>query len=89
MTLRSEAKPLAWGIGLFLVLYHLPVDAPRFGAAVHEALALTRWYAREHVLLCLVPAFFIAGGISVFVSQGAVMRYLGAGARKATAYGVA
>jgi len=89
MSLRGEWKPLLWGVGLFLVLYHLPVDAPRFDGAVHEALALTRWYAREHVLLCLVPAFFIAGGISVFVSQGAVMRHLGAGARKTAAYGVA
>ena len=46
-------------------------------------------YAREHVLLCLVPAFFIAGAISVFVSQASVMKYLGAGASKPVAYGVA
>ena len=65
------------------------MGSARFDGAVTEALALTRWYAREHVLLCLVPAFFIAGGISVFVSQAAVMKYLGAGARKVTAYGVA
>ncbi|MFO7610554.1 MAG: permease [Candidatus Krumholzibacteriia bacterium] len=89
MTLRSEAKALAVAVGVFVAFYHLPVGNPRFDGAVHEALALTRWYAREHVLLCLVPAFFIAGGISVFVSQGAVMKYLGAGARKVTAYGVA
>jgi uncharacterized membrane protein YraQ (UPF0718 family) len=86
---KSEARVLGWGIGLFALLYHLPVGHPRFDGAVHEALALTRWYAREHVLLCLVPAFFIAGAISVFVSQTAVMKYLGAGARKVTAYGVA
>ncbi|MBK9472898.1 MAG: permease [bacterium] len=67
----------------------MPIDAPRFNGAVHEALALTRWYAREHVLLCLVPAFFIAGAISIFVSQASVMKYLGAGAPKAMAYGVA
>ena len=54
-----------------------------------EALRLVRWYAREHVLLCLVPAFFIAGAIGVFISQGAVMKYLGAGANKVLAYGVA
>jgi uncharacterized protein len=41
------------------------------------------------VLLCLVPAFFIAGAIGVFVSQAAVMRYLGPKAPKALAYGVA
>jgi uncharacterized protein len=52
-------------------------------------LALAKWYAREHVILCLVPAFFIAGAIACFVSQAAVMKYLGAGAKKVTAYGVA
>lgn len=86
---RREARPLAVGIIVFAALYHLPVGAPRFDGAVREALALTRWYAREHVLLCLVPAFFIAGGISVFTSSTAVMKYLGAGAPKALAYGVA
>ncbi len=89
MTWRREAKALAVGIGVFGALYFLPVDAPRFDGAVHEALALTRWYAREHVLLCLVPAFFIAGAISIFVSQASVMRYLGPTAPKTTAYGVA
>jgi uncharacterized membrane protein YraQ (UPF0718 family) len=53
------------------------------------ALALAKWYAREHVLLCLVPAFFIAGAISVFVSQAAVMKYLGAQSKKTVAYAVA
>ncbi|MBW2526309.1 MAG: permease [Deltaproteobacteria bacterium] len=57
--------------------------------AIYESLALVRWYAREHVLLCLVPALFIAGAIGVFLSQGAVMKYLGHGARKAVAYPVA
>lgn len=89
MKFRAELKPFAWAIAIFLGLYHLPVGNARFDAAVGESLALTKWYAREHVLLCLVPAFFIAGGISVFVSQASVMRYLGAGARKVTAYGVA
>lgn len=58
-------------------------------SAVGEGLKLLRWYAHEHVLLCLVPAFFIAGAISVFVSQGAVMKYLGPSARKLVAYPVA
>jgi uncharacterized membrane protein YraQ (UPF0718 family) len=86
---RREAKAFAIAIAVFLGLYHLPVGSPRFDSALTESLALTRWYAREHVLLCLVPAFFIAGGISVFVSQASVMKYLGAGARKVVAYGVA
>ncbi len=89
MTWRNETKALVTGVVAFAALYHLPVGSARFDGAVGEALALTRWYAREHVLLCLVPAFFIAGGISVFVSQNSVMKYLGAGARKVVAYGVA
>lgn len=74
---------------VFVLLFFLPVGVPRFDAALTEGLELTKWYAREHVLLCLVPALFIAGGISTFVNQAAVMRYLGPKANKATAYGVA
>lgn len=86
---RSEWKPLAWMAAAFAVFYWLPVGLPRFDGAVTEALALTKWYAREHVLLCLVPAFFIAGAIASFVSQAAVMKYLGPRAPKLVAYGVA
>jgi len=82
-------KPLGAVAGLFLIIFFLPMDSTRFTGAVIESLALAKWYAREHVLLCLVPAFFIAGGISVFVSQAAVMKYLGAGAMKIMSYGVA
>ena len=86
---RSEWRVLAWMLGVFAAIYWLPVGVPRFDGAVTEALALTRWYAREHVLLCLVPAFFIAGAIASFVSQAAVMKFLGPRAPKAVAYGVA
>jgi len=72
-----------------LLCFYLPVGVGRFDNAVSEALSLTKWYAREHVLLCLVPAFFIAGAIGVFVSQGSVMKYLGPKANKVLAYGVA
>ncbi|MBW1956827.1 MAG: permease, partial [Deltaproteobacteria bacterium] len=82
-------KPLTLITAVFLVFFFLPVERPRFTQSVFEALALTKWYAQEHVLLCLVPAFFIAGAIGVFVSQGAVMKYLGAGAHKILSYGVA
>jgi len=85
----SEWKPLAWVVTVFAVAYWLPIETPRFDGAVIEALALTKWYAREHVLLCLVPAFYIAGAISVFLNQQAVLRYLGPGAPKVLAYGVA
>jgi uncharacterized protein len=86
---RSEWKPLLWITAIFLAAYFLPVGIPRFDNAVREAFELVKWYAREHVVLCLLPAFFIAGAIGVFVSQASVMRYLGAGANKVLAYGVA
>ncbi len=86
---QKEWKALAWMAAAFAVFFWLPVGWPRFDGAVTEALALTRWYAREHVLLCLVPAFFIAGAVASFVSQAAVMKYLGPRAPKVVAYGVA
>ncbi len=85
----GEGRVLVGLLGLFGALYYLPVGVPRFDNAVFEALELTRWYAREHVMLCLVPAFFIAGAIGVFLSQASVMRYLGAEAKRTVAYGVA
>jgi hypothetical protein len=85
----SDRKTLALFVALFLVAWFLPVESPRLQGAIHEALALTQWYAREHVLLCLVPAFFIAGAIAVFVSQQSVMRFLGAQANRLVSYGVA
>lgn len=89
MDFKSEWKKLLLIAALFLAFFYLPVGRPRFDSAVMESLHLVRWYAREHVLLCLVPAFFIAGAISVFVSQASVMKYLGARANKFLAYGVA
>ena len=86
---RLEWRPLAALLGLFLALFFLPAGVPRFDRAVTEGLLLSRDYAREHVLLCLVPAFFIAGAIGAFLSRAAVMRYLGAGAPKPVAYGTA
>jgi uncharacterized membrane protein YraQ (UPF0718 family) len=86
---KTEWKPLAWMAAAFAVFFWLPIGWPRFDGAVTEALALTRWYAREHVLLCLVPAFFIAGAIASFVSQAAVMKFLGPKAPKVAAYAVA
>lgn len=86
---RKELKILGWLIGLFAVLYYLPVEAARFQGALIESFKLAKWYAREHVLLCLVPAFFIAGAIGVFVSQNAVMKYFGPKASKWLSYSVA
>jgi uncharacterized membrane protein YraQ (UPF0718 family) len=89
MNWKSEWKILFWIIVVFGVCFFLPIEAPRVQTAIMESLYLVKWYAREHVLLCLVPAFFIAGAVAVFVSQAAVMKYLGPNAKKLLAYGVA
>ncbi len=85
----KEWKKLLYIIAAFLACFYLPIENIRFSGGIFEALALVKWYAREHVLLCLVPAFFIAGAISVFVSQASVMKYFGAKANKFLSYGVA
>lgn len=85
----KEWKKLAWIVVVFLACFYLPIGTRRFDNAIMESIHLVKWYAREHVLLCLVPAFFIAGAISVFVSQASVMKYLGARANKVVAYAVA
>ena len=89
MSWKTEWKYLLWIVAGFLICFYLPVGNSRFDHAVLEAFYLVKWYAQEHVLLCLIPAFFIAGGIGVFVSQGAVMKYLGPKANKVIAYFVA
>lgn len=89
MNWKDEWKTLLAIIAVFLGCYYLPIGTPRFDNAVMESLHLVKWYAREHVLLCLVPAFFIAGAITIFISQASVMKYLGPNANKALAYGVA
>ncbi len=86
---KSIWKPLSLIAGVFLLFFFLPIDNSRVTNSVIEALALAKWYAQEHVLLCLVPAIFIAGAIAVFVSQAAVIKYLGPGAHKVLSYGVA
>jgi uncharacterized membrane protein YraQ (UPF0718 family) len=89
MDWKEEWKWLAGLTGFFLILFYLPVGLSRFDNAVLEGLLLAKSYAREHVILCLLPAFFIAGAIGVFLSQNSVMKYLGAEAKKVVAYGVA
>jgi uncharacterized membrane protein YraQ (UPF0718 family) len=71
---KSVWKPKAFIVGIFLLAFYLPLESKRFTNAILESFALVKWYAREHVLLCLVTAFFTAGAISCFVSQAAVMR---------------
>jgi uncharacterized membrane protein YraQ (UPF0718 family) len=89
MEKKKEFTILGWIIAIFLGAYFLPVENNRFQEAILAMFDLTKWYAQEHVILCLLPAFFIAGVISVFVSQGAVMKYFGAKAQKWLAYTVA
>jgi uncharacterized membrane protein YraQ (UPF0718 family) len=86
---KKEWKALAAMSTVFLAFYYLPMGSDVFNNAVLESLRLAQWYAQEHVLLCLIPALFIAGAIAVFASQASVMKYLGAGANKVLAYGVA
>ena len=89
MELKKELKILLWITGAFVFAFFLPVESARFNTAVTATFDLVKWYAREHVILCLLPAFFIAGVISVFVSQGSVIKYFGANAKKWLAYTVA
>ncbi|MBU2490217.1 MAG: permease [Proteobacteria bacterium] len=85
----KERTKLFYLVGLYLAAYLVPWSDPVVRRAGLEAFLMLREYAREHVLFCLVPAFFIAGAISVFVSQGAVLKYFGAKARKIVSYTVA
>ncbi|MCQ4261509.1 hypothetical protein CXK91_02285 [Stutzerimonas stutzeri] len=84
-----EAKVLLGMCAAFLLIFFLPLGQPRFENAVLEGLRLTQWYAREHVILCLLPAFVIAGAMAVYISQGAVMKHLGPASPKPVAFGVA
>ncbi|MBI9105946.1 MAG: permease [Spirochaetales bacterium] len=85
----SPNKVLLFIAAVFAGAYFIPFDSPRIAGAIGEAFMMLGEYAREHVLLCLVPAMFIAGAITVFLNQQAVIRYLGPKAPKAVAYGVA
>ncbi|HOX49545.1 MAG TPA: permease, partial [Spirochaetales bacterium] len=78
----SPNKKLLLVFGVFLAAYFIPWEAPRLLGATSEAFLMLGEYARQHVLLCLVPAMFIAGAITVFLNQQAVMRYLGPDANR-------
>ena len=89
MNWKNEYKIFLWITGFFLFAYFMPIENSRFNIAIQESLELLKWYAQEHVILCLVPAFFIAGTIAVFVSQAAVIKYFGAASKKWLSYMVA
>ncbi|MGQ9620922.1 MAG: permease [Bacteroidales bacterium] len=89
MELKKELKILFWISAVFAFAFFLPIESARFNTAIAATFDLIKWYAQEHVILCLLPAFFIAGVISVFVSQASVIKYFGAQAKKWVAYTVA
>ncbi|MDD3273679.1 MAG: permease [Bacteroidales bacterium] len=89
MESRKELKILLWIVVVFAAIFFMPVGNDTFMTAIYATFDLSKWYAQEHVILCLLPAFFIAGVISIFVSQGAVLKYFGANAKKWIAYSVA
>ncbi|MCS7258320.1 MAG: permease [candidate division WOR-3 bacterium] len=76
-------------LGVFLAFYFLPLNNFRMQLAILEAFYMVQEYAQKHVLFCLIPAFFIAGAISLFISKEAVIKYFGAKANKVLAYVVA
>lgn len=89
METNKDIKILVWIAAVFGVAFFLPIESIRFNTAIAATFDLVKWYAREHVILCLLPAFFIAGVISIFISQGSILKYFGANAKKWLAYLVA
>ena len=73
----------------FVAAYYVPWGNETIRRSGLEAFMMLQEYAREHVLTCLIPAFFIAGAIAVFVSQASVLKYFGATANKILSYSVA
>lgn len=89
METKKELKILFGIVAIFAAVFFMPLQSIRFTTAIDATLDLAQWYAREHVVLCLLPAFFIAGVITVFVSQSSVLKYFGANAKKWLSYTVA
>jgi len=85
----KEWQKLLIVLGVFGAAYFTPFENMAIQKAILESFLMLQDYAQKHVLLCLVPAFFIAGAISVFVSQASVMKYLGPLANKFLSYSVA
>jgi len=86
--MKEKTKLLIIAAG-FLTAYYIPWDHEVIRRSGLEAFMMLQEYARQHVLTCLIPAFFIAGAIAVFVSQASVLKYFGAQANKFLSYSVA
>ena len=98
--MNREWKIAAAFLGIFLFAYFAPLATPQFDpdadqlaakftGAIVEAFLLLQWYARNHTLACVVPALFIAGAITTFLSKESVLKHLGPKANKVEAYSVA
>lgn len=86
--MKEKTKLLIIAAG-FLAAFYIPWDSEVIRRSGLEAFMMLQEYARQHVLTCLIPAFFIAGAIAVFVSQASVLKYFGAQANKFLSYSVA
>lgn len=85
----KDSAVLLLFILLLVATFFIPFQSPLVSSALLEAFLMLQEYVRQHVLLCLIPALFIAGAIAIFVSQGAVIKYFGAKANKVLSYAVA
>ncbi len=85
----KEIYKLLLSVAIFLIAYFFPINYLQLPLALSESLNMVQEYAREHVLFCLVPAFFIAGAIANFIRQGAVLKYFGSKAKKILSYSIA
>jgi len=87
--MKKEINIFIFLVGLFLVFYFMPMNSALFTGAILSGFKLLNEYARQHVLTCLVPAFFIAGAISVFVKKDFILRYLSGQTKKYISYSLA
>jgi len=85
----EERTKLLVIILIFLAVYYLPWNHPIVRQSGLEAFMMLQEYARQHVLTCLIPAFFIAGAIAVFISQASVLKYFGAQTNNILSYSMA
>ena len=87
--MKKELKIFVTFVVIFLLAYFLPLGDAKVKGAIYEAFLLLQWYARNHTLACVVPALFIAGAITTFLSKEGVLKHLGPKANKVEAYSVA
>jgi uncharacterized membrane protein YraQ (UPF0718 family) len=87
--MKKEINIFIFLVGLFLLFYFMPMNSALFTGAILSGFKLLNEYARQHVLTCLVPAFFIAGAISVFVKKDFILRYLSGQTKKYISYSLA